>query len=104
MAFELEISNAAEEDIQEAAAFIAADSPSAAIRWHTELWELIFSLDHMPSRFPVIPEAEKLGTPYRSAMHYSHRVVYRIDEAKNTVFIVRVYHGARGPLHPNDLE
>jgi plasmid stabilization system protein ParE len=103
MAFSLDISKAAEEDIQEAAAFIALDSPSAATRWHKELWELIFSLREMPARFPTIPEANKLKMPYRSAIHYSHRVVYRIDEAKNTVFVVRVYHGARHALRLKDL-
>lgn len=65
---------------------------------------LILSLQEMPGRFPVIPEAEELGLPYRSALHHSHRVIFRVDAEKNTVYVVRVYHGARRPLTPEDVD
>jgi plasmid stabilization system protein ParE len=79
MAFEVEISETAEADIEEGADFIPRESPSAAERWHVDLWELIFSLREMPKRFAIIPEADELEFPYRSAKHYSHRVIYGID-------------------------
>lgn len=103
MAFNIEVSEIAEIDIEDVVAFIATDSPQAASRWHVDLWELIFSLRDMPKRFTIIPEAEDLEFPYLSAKHYSHRVIFRIDEAKNTVFVVRVYPGARRSLTESDL-
>lgn len=51
----------------------------------------------------VIPEAEDLGHPYRSANHYSHRVIFRIDEPSTAVYIVRVYNGARRALTRKDV-
>ena len=103
MAFRVEIAEPAELDINEAALYIASDSPSAAFRWNTELWQLILSLREMPAWFSVIEEAEELGVPYRSALHFSHRVIFTIDEPANTVYVVRVYHGARRPLTHKDL-
>ena len=44
-----------------------------------------------------------LGKPYRSAQHYSHRLIYRIDEEASIVYVVRLYHGARKPLEPEDI-
>lgn len=103
MDFKVEVTEPSEADIDEAAAYIALDSPSSAQKWNRELWELIFSLRKMPARFSIITEAKALGFPYRSALHYSHRVIFRIDEAAQTVFVVRVYHGARMPLDSEDV-
>ena len=58
----------------------------------------------MPAKFAVIPEAEVLGKPYRSALRYSHRLIHRIDEEASTVYVVRLYHGARKPLESEDIQ
>ena len=104
MAFDVEITDPARDDIDDAVTFIAQNSPAAARRWKTALQTLILSLGEMPGRFAVIAEAEELGLPYRNAPHHSHRVIFRIDEVKNMVFVVRVYHGARRPLSPDDID
>ena len=103
MAFNIEITDPARDDIDSAVAYIAQVSTATARKWKTELQILILSLQEMPGRFPVIPEAGELGIPYRSALHYSHRVVFRIDDEKNIVYVVRVYHGAQHPLIPTDI-
>ena len=104
MAFSVEITDPARDDIDNSVAFIAQKSQSAARKWKTELQALILSLQEMPGRFAVIPEATDLGIPYRSAPHHSHRVVFRIDELNNTVYVVRVYHGSRRPLSSEDID
>ena len=103
MAFSVEITDPARDDIDDAVAFIAQKSQPAARKWKTELQALILSLQKMPGRFAVIHEATELGMPYRSAPHHSHRVIFRIDEQKSTVYVVRVYHGARRSLSHNDI-
>lgn len=103
MAYRVEVTEPAEEDIDETVAYMAKDSFEAALRWHDGLWQLIFSLSDAPTRFSLIEEAEELGFPYRSAIHYSHRVIFRIDDALSTVYVVRVYHGARHPLTRRDI-
>ncbi len=104
MAYRIEIAAPAEQDIDDALAYIASHSPEAATRWYAELRKVIYSLDEMPSRFAVIPEVDALGSSYRAALYKPYRVIFQIDEAANTVFVVRVYHGARRPLMPQDFQ
>jgi len=104
MDFNVVITDRAQDDIDENTLFIATDSPNMAAKWKNELESLILALSSMPTRFPSLPESSKLEQTYRSAAHYSHRVVFRIDETTNTVFIVRVYHGARKPLAQADVD
>jgi plasmid stabilization system protein ParE len=104
MAYSVEVAEPALADMAEWADFIAADAPNQAAKWLNELWDLIFSLEEMPERFAVIPEARKLGHPFRSARHYSHRIIYRIEEEAKTVYVVRIYHGARRPLSKRTIE
>ncbi len=103
MVFKVVITAPAEQDIDEATQYIADDSQSADSKWNAELWTVIFSLKEMPSRFSVIPEAEELGFPYRSISHYAHRMIFRIDETSETVFIIRVFHGARRSLTQEEV-
>ena len=86
MAFKVFVTDPAEQDIDEAFSYIAREDFSAATKWYAELWSLIFSLKEMPSRFNVIQEVDELGLQYRSVNHYSHRVIYRIDESTKAVF------------------
>ena len=104
MAFSVLLTNQALDDIDEHTRLIAQDSLTQAARWRDTLEALILSLADAPDRFDVIPEAARLKRPYRSVGHFSHRVVYRIDEPANTVFVVRVYHGARKPLAKKDIQ
>ena len=104
MAFSVEITDPARDDIDNAVAFIAQNSTATARKWKIKLQSLILSLHEMPGRFPVIPEAAEIGIPYRSAPHYSHRVIFRIDEEKAMVYVVRVYHGAQHPLTSEDID
>lgn len=104
MAYKVLLSAPAERDIKEAAGFIAANSTEAASKWLDGLQETIQTLEEMPVRHALIPETATLGMPYRSLPYFSHRVIYRVDEARAQVFVVRVYHGARKPLQNEDVE
>ena len=77
LAYRIEITRAALEDAFEYAAFIRDDKHSerAAELWLDGLYAATRELDELPARFPVIPEADELGFPYRSIMFHSHRIV-----------------------------
>lgn len=98
MAYRVELSEPAREDIVEAVTFIAADSPERAKRWILLLEQLLDNLCDMPRRFPRVPEFATGPAEYREARHFSHRVIFRIDEDSSRVQVVRVYHVARKPL------
>ena len=104
MAYKVLLSTPAERDIGEAVKFIAANSPEAASRWLGGLQQAILSLEDIPARHALVPEAASLGMPYRSLPYFSHRVVYRVDEASGQVFVVRVYHGAKKPMEEEDTQ
>jgi plasmid stabilization system protein ParE len=88
MAFDIEITDPARDDIDDAVTFIAQNSQAAARKWKVSLQALLLSLQDMPGRFAIIAEAGELVLPYRSAPHHSHRVI----------------HGARRPLSHQDID
>src|SRR5262249_41560357 len=93
----------AAQDIVEYTGLIATDSTQEASRWNQELKDLILTLSDMPSQFSLIPEAAKLKRQLRSARHYSHRVIFLVDENSQIVQVARVFHMARMPLREKDL-
>lgn len=98
MIFRVIVSDTAFGDMEEAAEFIWSESPGNARRWLSDCWRGIYSLGEMPLRHALIPEADEIGLPYRSLPVSSHRLIYRVDEEKSVVYVVRVYHAARRPL------
>ena len=106
MPYRVQIARTAFMDASEYAAFIRDEhqSPEAAYRWLDGLYTAIAKLDETPNRFPVIPEANELGFPYRSFMYHSHRIVYAVHDEEQRVMIHRIYHGARRPLTPRALQ
>ena len=104
MAFSIQVTDLAIDDIEEAVTYIARDSLRVAAKWKDGLEQIVLSLNELPYRFPLIPESSSFEREYRHIIYFSHRIVYRIDEDSQTVYIVRVYHGARRPLSIHDLD
>lgn len=91
--FKVEITPAAERDIEAVWDYIAQDSPDNASAFIIALEEQIEALEHFPLRCPFIPENAILGTSYRHLLHGNYRTIFRI--AGKAVIILRVIHGAR---------
>ena len=89
----VEITASAERDALAIRDHIARDKPSAARQWVRALRLQIRSLERLPSRGVVIPEADLLGVEYRQLLHGNYRTIYRVEGAR--VIVVRVVHGAR---------
>ena len=71
--------------------------------WLRELEAQIFSLSEMPRRFPVIDEQSHFAIELRQFLHYSHRVIFHVDETKNEVHVLRIYHARRDKLQVGDI-
>lgn len=91
--FQVEITQSAEEDLEEIWTYIAEDNPEAADRFVLNLEEKAQTLEQFPQRCPLIPENEFLGRRYRHLILDRYRVVFRIS--KETVFVLRIVHGSR---------
>ena len=104
MAFEIALAAAAERDIAEAVAYIGQDSPTRARKWFDGLFATLEQLRELPERHVLVPEADELGREIRSLHYHSHRIIYEVRPSQNTVYIARIYHGARKPLEAKDIE
>ena len=91
--YSVEITPAAERDVEEIWTYIADDSPENATAFILRLEEQIEALEQFPKRCLLIPENEILGTGYRHLIYGAYRTIFRITG--KTVFIVRIIHGAR---------
>ena len=91
--YSVEITPAAERDVEEIWTYIADDSPENATAFMLRLEEQIEALEQFPERCPLIPENDILGTGYRHHIYGAYRTIIRITG--KTVFIVRIIHGAR---------
>ncbi|AIE86819.1 type II toxin-antitoxin system RelE/ParE family toxin [Fimbriimonas ginsengisoli] len=104
MGFRVFILPQAEADAAEYAAYIAQDSPNAALKRIDGLSEMFEALSEMPERFTVIPEQGRFRRSYRQFHYHSHRVILFVDDAAEKVVVARVYHGSRDLLRSGDLE
>ena len=91
--FRVKIARQAESDLAEIWAYIAGDTVDNANQFILKLEKRMKTLANSPRRCPLIPENEILGTQYRHLLLGKYRAVYRISS--ETVYILRVIHGAR---------
>ncbi|BCO09733.1 hypothetical protein GF1_21090 [Desulfolithobacter dissulfuricans] len=91
--YKVNITFNAKTDLEHIFFYIAEDSINNAKKFILELEEKIYRLDTMPERFALIPENIFFGTDYRQITHNKYRVIYKISG--NSVFIMRVIHGAK---------
>jgi toxin ParE1/3/4 len=81
----------AEDQVADAFACIAAERPSAAVRWFERLVESVGSLSLMPDLGRMVPEAGR--ETIREVLVPPYRVVYRRDA--DAVLILTVQHERR---------
>jgi mRNA-degrading endonuclease RelE of RelBE toxin-antitoxin system len=84
----------------------AQESPTAA-SWFNALEEAIYALEKRPSRCPVAPEARKLKRKLRHLLYgkkpHVYRVIYEVEEQRQTVWVLTIRHGARRKIQTSDL-
>ena len=104
MAYKVEISLLARQDIFETTEYIREQSGiPRATRWKNGLISTIKELREMPLRYAVAEESADLRIELRELNYHSHRVIYLVLEDSKTVRVLRVYHSARIPLNLDKL-
>ncbi|MBI4543772.1 MAG: type II toxin-antitoxin system RelE/ParE family toxin [Gemmatimonadetes bacterium] len=79
-------------------AYILANRPAAARRFHTRATKVLKRLERHPQSGRRIPEFPDL--PYREVIVRPYRFFYGV--AEDTVWIVGVWHGAQLPAEPGN--
>ncbi len=83
-----------------ALAYIAADDPAAARGVRDRAAEALSRLADYPESGRVLPEFPDL--PFREVVVAPYRFFYRVRS--DAVWVVAVWHGARLPAEPDDVE
>lgn len=104
--YHVKISDLALLDAEDYVQFIrqVKKQPKAADRWFHGLVSAIFSLANLPSRCAPIPEIDDFPFELRHLIFHSHRIIFRVDEASKTIEVLRVYHGSRKKVGPEDMD
>ena len=77
-------------------------SPLEAARWLSRVWTAIDGLEFLPGRFLFAPENDYRTYEVRRVVLDNHLLLFTIDEAQQTVYILNLRHGARLP-RPEEL-
>jgi len=88
-------SSQAKADLLEIVEFIAYDKPQAARKWAANIRQSVLKLADFPKMGRTVPEFG--GETIRELIKGQYRVVYKIDDKKDTIIIITVHH-ARRPL------
>jgi plasmid stabilization system protein ParE len=100
----VEITEAAEAEIDETYLYLLMRNPNAATRWHDALVRAISSLEFMPTRCSPAPDAAAFEGEIRQHLYTFVRTTYRVifrllpDETPPIVRVLRVRHGSRQHL------
>jgi toxin ParE1/3/4 len=86
----LDITSAAEADLEEIADYIARDNPVRAMTFVRELYERCFDIADMPEAWPVVPRYEHHGI--RRRVHGRYLIFYQVGEDR--IVILHVLNGA----------
>jgi plasmid stabilization system protein ParE len=112
MAFRVEVSPRAFEDLDAIAGYITEhDSFERAQKWFNEIIDAVALLKDMPRRCPVAGESEELGREVRFLLHGRRNHLYKVyfsvhekTQASGTVQVLHVRHWAQRGLTAQELE
>ena len=78
-----------------------------AERWLVRLFQAILSLEEMPARCAVIPEANELGFITRHLLYGTgkgiYRIIFHIREDERHVRVLRIWHASRDAIIAEDV-
>jgi len=84
-----------------------ASESAAAARWYNALEQAVAGLSAHPDRSPPVPEVRTAKRKMRNLLYgkkpHVCRVVYEVDEGRQTIWVLTVRHGARRKLKATDV-
>ena len=105
--YHVALADSAKADADDIYKRIVAEAPLRGPQWFEELMASLYSLDRFPNRCPLAREARKAERQIRCLLFGKRRNVYRIlcevDEAKPTVWVLHIRHGARRDMKAREI-
>jgi len=107
MAYRISLSASAESDAYAAFEYIRDVAPTHAERWLVRLFQEILTLEEMPARCAVIPEAKEVGFTARHLLYGkgrgTYRIIFHVREDQQHVRILRIWHASRDAITAADV-
>ena len=107
MAYQVALTDSAKADANQIYDWVTERAPLRGPEWFEELIDCLYSLEEMPYRCPLAREAGISKRQIRCLLFGKRRNVYRIlyeiDEARRTVWVLHLRHGALKDLGPGEL-
>ena len=109
MAYHVKFADRAARDLESLYVEKNAAESQAASRWYNGLEAAVYALPTYPHRCAVAREARssKLRRELRHLVYgkkpHVYRVIYEVDERRQTVWVLTVRHGARRKVKPSDI-
>jgi plasmid stabilization system protein ParE len=105
LAFRVDITDAALADAEDFVEYVRSDKsdPVGAERWWNGLLDALFSLEQHPGRGSLLVETALRTRGLRQIRYESHRIVFDLDEPREIVRVLRIYHGSRRELRQSDV-
>jgi plasmid stabilization system protein ParE len=95
MAYRVELSPSALDDVDAIVHYISADSVENARRWRNRLFQKLFGIGVMPRGCSLAPEDECCTIEVRQFFFGRYRILFTIRDADSLVYVLTVRHGAR---------
>ena len=107
MAYRVVLADSAKADAHRIYEHVVAEAPLRGPPWFEELLESLHSLNRLPRRCPLAREAKKARREIRCLLfgkrRHVFRILYEVEDARKTVWILHIRHGARRDIKPADL-
>jgi toxin ParE1/3/4 len=102
MAYRVDLTERAAQDLRRIYLTIDAENGTQARAWFNGLETAVLSLGEHPARCPRIPEDANLRHLLYGRRRHRYRIIYAIDEADQVVTVLHIRHGARDAFRPDD--
>ena len=96
MDFQISWANSAIADLRDLVRYIAQDNNVAASRFGNAIVSKTETLRTFPLIGRMVPEYQNASL--RELILSPYRIVYEVDEKTSRIFILRIWHSARGDL------
>ncbi len=107
MAYRIEFAARAARDLEILYVEKNAAEAQAAARWYNGLEQAVYALATHPNRCPIAPEAQKLRRKLRHLLYgkkpHVYRVIYEVEERRQTISVLTIRHSARRRTRASDL-
>lgn len=94
MDYQIRLSHSARSDLKAIVRYISVDDPDHALRFGRFLIQHANDLGHFPERGRVVPEFDEKSI--REIIVREYRIIYRLNQKRQEIEIIRFWHAARG--------